>query len=70
VLVAGGLGPGNITFAETEVFDPATGAWSARASLPSPRTGLVLTPLDDGRVLLTGGSPDGAFPVQAAELYE
>jgi hypothetical protein len=70
VLVAGGFGPANVTFAEIEVFDPATGQWTSRASLPSPRTGLALATLADGRVLVTGGSPDGGFPVLAAELHE
>ncbi len=41
--------------AAAEVFDPATGTWSATESLNAPRDGFVAVALDDGRVLVTGG---------------
>jgi ELWxxDGT repeat protein len=38
-----------------ELYDPATGTWSAAANLPEGRRGHVAVRPRDGRVLLTGG---------------
>ncbi|WP_413575488.1 Kelch repeat-containing protein [Bdellovibrio sp. HCB290] len=63
VLVAGGLSQTSSTntpLDSTEIFDPATGLWSAGPALPSPRLFSHATVLTDGRVLVAGGL-DGAF---------
>ncbi|WP_413582326.1 Kelch repeat-containing protein [Bdellovibrio sp. HCB288] len=63
VLVAGGLSQTSSTntpLDSTEIFDPATGLWSAGPALPSPRLFSQATVLTDGRVLVAGGL-DGAF---------
>ena len=58
VLIAGGLsnqetGEG---LASAEIYDPATNAFSLTGSMTAPRIEHALTPLDDGTVLVTGGS--------------
>ncbi len=39
-----------------ELWDPATGRWTATASLATPRALEVAVPLPDGRALVTGGA--------------
>ncbi|WP_437927268.1 kelch repeat-containing protein [Sorangium sp. So ce291] len=80
VLVLGGhsSGPGVVTLASTELYDPATNTWSADASMSQPRSGHSATLLPNGDVLAVGGNafgdvlaPGGSgyrFPANA-ELY-
>ena len=61
--------------AEVELYDPATGTFRATASLSSPRAGMTVIRLRDGRVLVAGGveclgDPDDCPEVDKAELYE
>jgi len=61
VLVTGGshsLQYPTTEFAETEIYDPATGTWSATGSLASGRMGHTATTLADGTVLVVGGVVD------------
>jgi len=51
VLAAGG-GYDDI---KSEVYDPATGAWSQTGDVPGANTGFTLTALLDGRALAVGG---------------
>lgn len=44
----------------TEIYDPATGTWSAGPTMSSKRGGHCHTLLNDGRVLITGGVDGGA----------
>jgi len=44
----------------TEIYDPATGSWSAGPTMSSKRGGHSQTLLNDGRVLITGGVDGGA----------
>jgi N-acetylneuraminic acid mutarotase len=79
VLVAGGLvmpfpSP---SLASTELYDPATNAWSLAAPMIESRTRHTAILLRDGRVLVVGGLTvtlrDGAlFPSQltSAEIYD
>lgn len=67
VLLAGGE-PNGAT-ASAEVFDPATGQFTATGSMARPRgIGLTATLLADGRVLVAGGA--GGGPDDLAELYD
>ena len=73
VLVAGGENGGRsgVTFlASAEVYDPATGTWSATASMHAPRTNntRAVLKLGNGRVLVTGGY--GAGATSTAEVYD
>jgi hypothetical protein len=66
VLVAGGEADGPL--AAAEVYDPATGRFSATGPMTRPRSfGTTATRLDDGRVLVVGG---GAEVGASAELYD
>jgi N-acetylneuraminic acid mutarotase len=82
VLVAGGhderslppyTEPANI-FASAELYDPATGTWSATGRMTERRFDHTATLLSDGRVLVAGGIDRGedaaVDPVASAELYD
>ena len=61
VLVAGGfqLSADGFSFtvlASAELYDPATGTWSATASMSEGRAGATATLLQNGKVLVTGGT--------------
>jgi hypothetical protein len=71
VLVAGGgyydgSDAGDLDSAE--IFDPATGSFSATDwRMTVPRSGAVAAPLPGGRVLVAGG---GAYDPQSAEIFD
>jgi len=78
-LAAGGCAFANQGFAagdsltSSEVFDPATDAWTMTAPLPEPRCGADSLLLRDGRALLTGGSISNLQqegPVTNAFIYD
>ncbi|WP_437683356.1 Kelch repeat-containing protein [Sorangium sp. So ce131] len=53
----------------TEVFDPASGAWQSAAPMKTARVGHRVTPLPDGRLIVTGGhGHDG--PLDSSELFD
>jgi len=58
VLVVGGWKRGNdgnpVYLANAELYDPATGVWSATGSLSNARSGHIATLLPVGRVLVAG----------------
>ena len=56
--------------ASAEIYDPATGAFSATGSMSTPREGHSATMLRDGRVLIVGGSPNGVQTLGSAEIYD
>ncbi len=69
VLMVGGEGPWNKTSPQAELYDPATGRWSITGSYANPRWSFELSLLDDGRVLLIGGSANNtAYP--DAQVYD
>jgi N-acetylneuraminic acid mutarotase len=73
VLVAGGIsakstGSGGY-LASAELYDPATGAWSATGRMLHSREYHTATLLRNGQVLVTGGYGAGGFQA-GAELYD
>jgi hypothetical protein len=71
VLVAGGTANGKVgpfgPLATAELYDPATGKFTATGSMAAPRQDAVATPLGNGRVLVAGGD---AGPATSADLYD
>ncbi len=74
VLVTGGslAGTTGEVLATTEVYDPATGSWSTTGPMSTRRHKTAAVALDDGRVLVVGGSDerDGRGRYRSAELYD
>lgn len=73
VLVAGGfhyIGSTAAT-ASAEIYDPATGTWSAAKDMLLPRISPSATRLPDGRVLVVGGyNGPSPSPTRSAEIYD
>src|SRR5689334_14255986 len=73
VLVAGGstnYGFGYYNTAITELFDPATGLWTATSPMARARQLHTATLLPDGKVLVAGGHINGPFyDSSSAELF-
>jgi WD40 repeat protein len=76
VLIAGGYvqDPAHWdVLSQTELYDPRTGKFANGGSMGEPRSGQAATLLNDGRVLIVGGSgvgyPMGAGPTSAV-LYQ
>jgi hypothetical protein len=68
VLIAGGTSPpywSGVSISSAELYDPATGTFSATGSLNTPRSFHTATLLNDGMVLIAGGLP----ATTSAELY-
>jgi hypothetical protein len=72
VLIAGGMtvveapnGDYPPPLSSAELYDPSTGAFSATGSMEIGRSGHAATLLNNGKVLITGGSGDAS-----AELYD
>ena len=53
-----------------ELYDPATGAFTATGNLNAPRDSHTATLLANGKVLIAGGYAGGVNTVAAAELYD
>ena len=74
VLVVGGLVPNTtccLTTASAELYDPATGQWSATGSPSTPRGNHVAARLQNGKVLIASGSGNPFSNVlTSAELYD
>jgi N-acetylneuraminic acid mutarotase len=81
VLVAGGTGSADTSasglhepLASVELYDPASGTWSATSSMVDSRDGHTATLLPDGRVLVAGGIgfkvPPGSVDLASAEVYD
>jgi len=69
VLVAGGTNAPNSALTSAELYDPASGSWTATGSLNAARLDHTATLLPNGKVLVAGGY-DGSGPLTSAELYD
>ena len=65
VLVAGG----DFFQSSAELYDPASGTWTATGSLHTARLLNTATLLPSGKVLVAGGT-DGSITLSSAELYD
>jgi hypothetical protein len=81
ILVAGGSGSAEVNpcqchapVGSSELYDPASGTWSATASMVEVRSGHTATLLPDGRVLVASGNGMeigiGGVMLASAELYD
>jgi N-acetylneuraminic acid mutarotase len=74
VLVVGGeYDTGQYTHqivASAELYDPATNTWSSAASMPIARVSHTATLLNNGKVLIVGGTDAAGFPTDSVELYD
>src|SRR5205814_9718171 len=69
VLVAGGQ-TNSGEFARAELYDPATGVWTATGSMTTPRFNHTATLLPNGQVLVAGGFEFDVGTLASAELYD
>lgn len=74
VLVAGGLnkiGGSSTTqyLSSASLYDPATGTWSATASMLAVRNHFTLSALPSGKVLAVGGTNSSGMGLASTELY-
>ncbi len=70
MLVAGGVNDTTRSFiASAELYDPASGAWTATGSLATARALHTATLLPNGKVLIAGGYNDSSISLASAELY-
>jgi hypothetical protein len=68
VLVAGGWANDFLTSAE--LYDPASGTWNTTQSLTTARQFHTATLLQNGKVLVAGGTGGTLTAVSAAEIYD
>ncbi len=52
-----------------EVYDPATNAWTTKASMPTAR-GQIGGAVINGKLHVVGGTPDNATPLATLEVYD
>ena len=70
VLVAGGFDSTGIASASAELYDPASGTWTATGSLNTARDCHTATLLQNGMVLVAGGFDSNVNAFASAELYD
>jgi hypothetical protein len=71
VLATGGYATYAVPLGTAEIYDPATGLWTATTGpMGSARAFHTATLLDNGLVLIAGGSADGETALDTAELFD
>ena len=58
------------TLASAELYDPASGTWTATGSLATARCDHTATLLPNGKVLVAGGVDSSDGSLASAELYD
>jgi hypothetical protein len=58
--------------ANVDAFDPASGSWTARAPIPTARSEIAAatSTMEDGRILVVGGSLAGVVPSADVLVYD
>jgi len=58
--------------ADVDAFDPASGSWTSRAPIPIARSEIpgATSAMDDGRILVVGGSVAGIHPSADVLVYD
>ena len=69
VLVAGGNDIFNNKLSSAELYDPASGLWTATGRMTTERIDHTATLLPNGQVLVAGGYNSRAY-LSSAELYD
>jgi hypothetical protein len=71
ILIAGGFSgsPSFQYMSSTEIYDPATGTFTAGNPMAGVRSGIAAAPLPDGNVLLAGGA-NNSGAVTTVETYD
>src|SRR5437762_549573 len=70
VLVAGGYGLNGESLTSAELYDPASGTWTATGSLVAARSLHTATLLPNGKVLVAGGYNSIVGRLASVELYD
>jgi len=70
VLITGGRYSSTGGLSSAELYDPASGTFSATGSMREGRWYHTATLLQNGKVLVAGGTPDNNTSMSSAELYD
>src|SRR5882724_10941523 len=70
VLIAGGMERNGVWLDSAELYDPASGHFSAANKMGSRRSGATATLLASGKVLIAGGSDGSGRSLSSAEIYD
>ncbi len=71
VLIAGGIQnySGETVISTAERYNPSTGQFTAVGNMTTARCGHTATRLNDGTVLITGGTAQSGKPIASAEIF-
>ena len=70
VLVAGGMSRNGLWLDSAELYDPASGRFTATGRMHGQRAGATATPLPNGTVLIAGGNDGSGKGLATAEIYD
>src|SRR5882672_576034 len=70
VLIAGGMERNGVWLDSAELYDPASGRFTAADKMSSRRAGATATLLPNGKVLIAGGNDGSGGSLASAEIYD